>query len=131
MGRSPRVFCCSLVLPGPWPWPSAAEGFPVDIAVYWGTELEAFLKVLFMRLVVTPTQVELQFSCYSVLTDTRSKRLGLPGLAAKAMHQASNAAVAKWRAHALAGQVRQPNFRARPVWTKAHNERYKTRAFDP
>ena len=46
------------------------KAFPT-FAQYWGTPLAEFLRVVFTRLVVTSTQVELQFSRYTVLTDTK------------------------------------------------------------
>ena len=82
---------------------------------------------------VTSTQVELQFSRYSLLTDTRSKRLGLAGLAAKAMNQSFKQAVDRWRAFVLAaqgqGQVRK-SYRSRPEWTKTRNKGANTSALD-
>ena len=111
------------MLPGYGAWPSVAEGLPPPrIDVYWGTPLGEFLTVLFSRLVVTSTQVELQLSRYSGLTDTRSKRLGLAGFAAKAMNQTLKQAVDRWRADVVTGQTRQPTLRARQVWTKAFDK---------
>ena len=54
--------------------------FPSRIDVYTGSALASFLTALFERLVVTSTQVELQLSGYSHITDNRQKRLGLFGL---------------------------------------------------
>ena len=52
------------------------KSFPNRTDVYFGTPLGRFLTVLFTRLVVTSTPVELQFSNLTRLTDNRSKRLG-------------------------------------------------------
>ena len=89
-----------------------------------------FLKALFIRLVLTSTQVELQFSRFSVITYTRSKRLGLAGLAAKAMNQSFKALVDRWRADVLRGLVRRSNNRARPAWVKSRSKGAGTSAFD-
>ena len=106
------------------------KAFPNSVEMYCGTPLGEFLTVLFTRLVVTSTQVELQFSRYAGLTDTRSKRLGLAGLAAKAMNQTYKQIVESSRADVLTGQVRQPTSRARPVCTKKQNKGVNTSAFD-
>ena len=84
--------------------------------------LSAFLTTLFGRLVVTSTQVELQFSKHTALTDTRSKRLGLGGLAAKAMNHCFKAWVQRWRDSVLSDQVPANTSRSRPAWTKTENE---------
>ena len=94
------------------------KAFPSLIETFWGTALGRFLTVLFTRLVVTSTQVELVFSRFSVLTHTRCKRLGLAGLAAKAINQSFKEIVERWRADVLAGLARESNYRSRPVWTK-------------
>ena len=72
--------------------------FP-DVKQYGaGTKLATFLTVLFLRLVVTSTQVELQFSKYSQLTNTNDKRLGLAGLASRAVNNMFKQQVGRWRA---------------------------------
>ena len=107
------------------------KAFPPNIDVYWGTALGQFLKEFFLRAVVTSTQVELQFSSYAGLTDTRNKRLGLAGLAAKAMNQSYKRVVERWRAAVQAGRVRrQTSFRSRPSWTKTVSKGQNTSAFD-
>ena len=106
------------------------KAFPSRIDVYDGTPLAScFLKTLFQRLVVTSTQVELQFSSMTGLTNTRNKRLGLAGLAAKAMNAAYNQQVVRWREF-MTKRVKADTARARPVWTKTRNKGAKTGAFD-
>ena len=63
-----------------------------------GTKLEEFLRALFELLVATSTQVELQFSKYSALTETRSKKISLKGLASRAMNHGYSGLVNLWRA---------------------------------
>ena len=46
---------------------------------------------------MTSTQVELQFSSWTALTDTRAKRLGYPGLCAKTINANFAAWVDRWR----------------------------------
>ena len=77
---------------------------------------------------MTSTQVELQFSHFTHLTDTRSKRLGLSGLCAKAMNQAFKAWVERWRTEQRMGHKPSGTHRARPAWVK-RNEKTKG-AFD-
>ena len=98
------------------------KAFPSTIEQYWDTPLASFLTTLFSRLVMTSTQVELQFSKHSILTDTRSKRLGLGGLAAKTMNQCFKAWVHRWRDSVLSDQVPANTSRSRPAWTKTQNE---------
>ena len=90
--------------------------FPPSIDIYCGTPLARFIIAVFTRLVVTSTQVELQFSRYSGLTDTRSKRLGLAGFAAKAMNVAFKEIVERWRNQNCL--VRKPSFRSHPDWVQ-------------
>ena len=85
------------------------------IDAYWGTPLADFLTTVFARVVVTSTQVELQFSLYTGLADTRNKRLGLSGLAAKAMNNGFAEIVEDWREDENMGRVKQSTGRARPV----------------
>ena len=85
---------------------------------YFGTPLEEFLITLFMRLVMTSTQVELQFSKYTALTDTKTKRLGLHGLAGKAMSLGFTKLVKQWREDQLSGEIQIHNFCSRPAWAK-------------
>ena len=106
------------------------KAFPSRFDQYLGTPLGQFLTTVFTRLAVTSTQVELQFSRLTVLTDTRNKRLGLAGLAAKSMNYGFKQLVDRWRADVLAGQVRVATSRARPVWTKSRNKGAKVAAFD-
>ena len=100
------------------------KAFPSTIEAYWGTPLGDFLKLVYTRLVVTSTQVELQFSRHTHLTDTRTKRLGLGGLAAKAMNSTFGAMVHAWRALQLLANpspISGMSYRARPVWTKSNS----------
>ena len=100
------------------------KAFPSTIEAYWGTPLGDFLKLVYTRLVVTSTQVELQFSRHTHLTDTRTKRLGLGGLAAKAMNSTFGAMVHAWRVVQLLANpspISGMSYRARPVWTKSNS----------
>ena len=77
---------------------------------------------------MTSTQVELQFSGFTHLTDTRNKRLGLKRLAAKAMNQAFTAWVQRWRTEQRMGYEQSGMHRGRPVWVQPNKT--KKGAFD-
>ena len=107
------------------------KAFPSDTSVYEDLALSEFLTILFTRLVMTSTQVELQFSRLSSLTNLPHKRLGLPCLAGKAMSVTFKAWVERWRATQRADLQRGKGNRERPKWVKRHRNRtaqdlYKT-----
>ena len=62
------------------------KAFPSDISVYVDTALSEFLTTVFTRLVMTSTQVELQFSKLAAITNKPNGRLRLSGLCGKAMN---------------------------------------------
>ena len=52
------------------------KAFPSDVSVYVDTALSEFLTTVFTRLVMTSTQVELQFSKLSAITNHPHSRIG-------------------------------------------------------
>ena len=97
-----------------------------SISDYFGTVLGEFLRVLFERVVVASTQVELQFAKLSLWTNgCGGSRMGLPYLAARAKTTAFKNAVEQWR-RALPGSQNATNNRSRPEWTKPINKGAKT-----
>ena len=98
-----------------------------SIEDYFNTVLAEFLRTFFERVVVTSTQVELQFAKLSLWTNGRGghgARMGLPCLAARAKNTAFQNAVTQWR-RTLPG-IEMSNNRGRPDWTKAANNGAKT-----
>ena len=93
---------------------------------YFDTVLEEFLRTLFERVVVTSTQVELQFSKLTLWTMGRGsgRTMGLPCLAARAKNTSYKNAVEQWR-RALPGFERKNNL-CRPDWTKCENTGSRT-----
>ena len=93
-----------------------------NIDDFFDSVLGDFLVTLFERVVVTSTQVELQFSRLSIWSNGggRGPRLGLPGLAAKAATTTFDAAVRRWR-RSFSGGCGATNNLARPAWTKRVN----------
>ena len=105
------------------------QAFPPDPDIYiQDMPLSVFLATLFTRLVMTSTQVELQFSRMTGITNTRRKRLGLPGLAAKCMNVAFSAWVERWRTQKRGGKERRGMLRARPTWVRSKEN--GSRSFD-
>ena len=97
-----------------------------NISDYFDTVLEEFLRVLFERVVVASTQVELQFAKLSLWTNgCGGSRMGLPYLAARAKTTAFKNAVEQWR-RALPGFQNATDNRSRPEWTKTMNKGTKT-----
>ena len=93
---------------------------------YFDTALEEFLRVLFERVVVTSTQVELQFAKLSLWTNVSGgSRLGLPALGAKAKNTAYKNAVEQWR-RALPGDSAATANLSRPEWTKSSTQGSRT-----
>lgn len=96
---------------------------------YFDTVLAEFLRVLFERVVVTSTQVELQFAKLTLWTNGRGNRpgLGLPSLAARAKNTAYKNAVERWRrALPAIASASATNNLSRPDWTKCMNKGSKT-----
>ena len=107
------------------------KAFPSQVDAYVGTPLGDFLKTLFERVVVTSTQVELQFSKLTALTDTRNKRTVLAGLAAKLINVEFERMVERWRDEVTTGRAHAKHkFRSRPSWTKTRNKHSHTSVFD-
>ena len=84
---------------------------------YFGTVLGDFLKTFFERVVVTSTQVELQFARLSIWTagGGRGPRLGLPSIAARATTTEFENSVKRWRESL---QCPPSRGNTRPEWTK-------------
>lgn len=99
-----------------------------SIEDYFDTVLGEFLLAFFQRVVVTSTQVELQFAKLSLWTNGRGgsgARMGLPTLAARAKNTAYKNAVNQWR-RSLPGFGLSSNNLSRPNWTKSVNKGGKT-----
>ena len=107
------------------------KAFPADANFYLGTPLAEFLTAVFTRLVVTSTQVELLFSKYTALTDTREKRLGYPGLCAQAMNQSTTTMTNRWRTAERMGQKLVPVNGGRPVWVNKLRKKRKNGCVQP
>ena len=97
---------------------------------YIDTKLAEFLHECFNRIVITSTQVELQFSTLTRLTDTHAKRLGLAGLAARQVNSEWTKGVNRWRADTLLESEQPPSHRCRPAWVKTLRRGASNRAFD-
>ena len=92
-----------------------------NIDEYFDTALGLFLKTLFERVVVTSTQVELQFAR---LTLWASKKFGLPAIASKAITTEFSNEVKRWR-ESFGASSHQAN-NTRPDWTKNINPGSRT-----
>ena len=98
-----------------------------SIEDYFHTVLEEFLRTLFERVVVTSTQVELQFATLSLWTNGRGNgpRMHLPCLAARAKNTSFKNAVELWRRALPRFDTRTDN-RSRPDWTRRENKGSRT-----
>ena len=96
------------------------------VSDYFDSPLRDFLKTLFERVVVTSTQVELQFARMSLWTagGGRGPRICLPTLSSHAVIADFLKEVKHWRRE-LADYVK-PDNRSRPAWTKATNAGART-----
>ena len=96
------------------------------IADYFDSTLRDFLKTLFERVVITSTQVEMQFAKMSLWTaaDGRGPRMCLPTLASQGVLADFVLEVDRWRRELA--DFEKSEHRSRPAWTTQTNPGSRT-----
>ena len=97
---------------------------------YIDTPLSDFIRECQLRAVVTSTQVELQFSKLTQITDTHAKRLSLAGVCSRQVNHEYKGQVDRWRRNTLLACEQQPSNRCRPAWVHTLRRGASLRAFD-